>query len=126
MPSGFTTARTMRKKTPVFRTTSSMAFSQLLGLHERVEEIGESGDGEDEAEGGFEGHDVSLSNQISSQRFTYQSDSARRPSVRRMKRASSMEVLLEIEFAFLEVVQGVQEDGRLLLLRRSEERRVGK
>src|SRR5450756_491074 len=60
MPSGFTTARTMRKKTPVFRTTSSMAFSQLLGLQERVEEIGESGDGEDEAEGGFERHGVSL------------------------------------------------------------------
>src|ERR1035437_11157891 len=94
MPSGFTTARTMRKKTPVFRTTSSMAFSQLLGLQERVEEIGESGDGQDETEDGFKGHDVSLSIQISSQRFTYQSDSARRPRVRRTKRASSMEVLL--------------------------------
>jgi hypothetical protein len=37
-----------------------MVFSQLLGLHERVEEIGESGDGEDEAEDGFERHGVSL------------------------------------------------------------------
>jgi hypothetical protein len=37
-----------------------MAFSQLLGLQERVEEISESGDGEDEAEDGFEGHGVSL------------------------------------------------------------------
>src|ERR1035437_2471532 len=96
MPSGFTTARTMRKKTPVFRTTSSMAFSQLLGLQERVEEIGESGDGQDETEDGFKGHDVSLSIQISSQRFTYQSDSARRPSVRRRKRASSMSFLSEV------------------------------
>src|SRR5450759_5489128 len=96
MPSGFTTARTMRKKTPVFRTTSSMAFSQLLGLQERVEKIGEGGDGQNESKDGFKGHDVSLSNQISSQRFTYQSDNARRPSVRRMKRASSMSFLSEV------------------------------
>src|SRR5450759_1514893 len=96
MPSGFTTARTMRKKTPVFRTTSSMAFSQLLGLQERVEKIGEGGDGQNESKDGFKGHGVSLSLQISSQRFTYQSDSARRPSVRRRKRASSMSFLSEV------------------------------
>jgi len=73
-----------------------MAFSQFLGLQKRVKKIGEGGDGQDETEDGFKGHDVSLSIQISSQRFTYQSDSARRPSVRRMKRASSIEVLLGI------------------------------
>src|SRR5450756_2001751 len=106
MPIGLTTTRTRRKKTPVFRKTSSMAFSQFLGLQERVEQVGKSRDGQDETEDGFKGHDVSLSIQISSQRFTYQSDSARRPSVRRMKRASSMEVLLGITFAFSEVVQG--------------------
>jgi hypothetical protein len=65
-----------------------MVFSQLLGLQERVEEIGEGGDGEDEAERGFEGHVGSV--QIPSQRFTYQSDNARRPSVRSRKRASNM------------------------------------
>src|SRR5664279_537816 len=72
-----------------------MAFSQLLGLHERVEEVGEGGDGQNETEDGFKSHGVclscSLSIQISSQRFTYQSDSARRPSVRRRNRASSMD-----------------------------------
>jgi hypothetical protein len=35
-----------------------MAFSQLLGLQERVKEVGESGDRQDEAEHGFEGHGV--------------------------------------------------------------------
>jgi hypothetical protein len=76
-----------------------MAFSQLLGLHERVKEIGEGSDGQDETEDGFKSHGVcvscSLSIQISSQRFTYQSDNARRPSVRRMNRASSMRFSLD-------------------------------
>jgi hypothetical protein len=68
-----------------------MAISQLLGLHERVEEVAEGRGREDEAEDGFEGHvRLFLSLQISSQRFTYQSDSARRAPVRRRKRASSI------------------------------------
>jgi hypothetical protein len=71
-----------------------MAISELLGLHERVEEIEEGRGEKHEAEDGFEGHGVgpSLPIQISSQRLTYQSDSARRASVRRRKRASSMRI----------------------------------
>ncbi len=46
---------------PIFRNTSSMAISQLLGLHERVEEVEEGRGREDEAEDGFEGHGVLLS-----------------------------------------------------------------
>jgi hypothetical protein len=67
-----------------------MSFSKLLGLQERIEKVDEGGDGQNESKDGFKGHDVSLSNQISSQRFTYQSDSARRARVRRRKTASSM------------------------------------
>jgi hypothetical protein len=37
-----------------------MAFSQLLRLKERVKKISEGGDGQDEAEDGFERHGVSL------------------------------------------------------------------
>src|SRR5512140_3460236 len=37
-----------------------MAFSQLLGLQERVEKVGEGGDRQDETEDGFKRHGVSL------------------------------------------------------------------
>src|SRR5450759_3969906 len=87
MPSGFTTARTMRKKTPVFRTTSSMAFSQLLGLQERIEEIGESGDGEDEAEGGFDIHGDSFRSRRSAARTRATARGGRASGGRREHRA---------------------------------------
>src|SRR5512139_4135207 len=75
---------------PVFRRTSDTVASQLFRFQERVEEVGERRQGKNQPEDVLEGHGHP---QISSHRFAYQSEPARRATVVRRKTTSSIGVL---------------------------------